>query len=165
MSTVELIVELRRQLAQQGLHAGADTIGWHVHQHHHHITVSRATIYRILKRNGLIEPAPAKKPKAAYVRFAGGITLNRLPKPDPGTTSSLCSSAKGGEHGSKVTAYTGSHAPQSESLTKARSDAVISMKPCSPSSQASCWISSLLAPVNPESRWTRQNPPGGTVIR
>ncbi len=68
-STVDLIVELRRRLTAQGLDAGADTIGWHL-QHHHQVTVSRATIYRILKRHGLIEAAPAKKPKASYIRFA-----------------------------------------------------------------------------------------------
>jgi len=68
-STIELVVELRRQLAAQGLDAGADTIGWHL-EHHHQITVSRATIYRILKRAGLITPAPAKKPRSSYIRFA-----------------------------------------------------------------------------------------------
>src|SRR6476469_3621107 len=41
-TTVELIVQLRRQLTGQGLDAGADTIAWH-RDHHHHITVSRAT--------------------------------------------------------------------------------------------------------------------------
>lgn len=67
-ATVELIVELRRRLAAQGLDAGADTIGWHL-EHHHGIVVSRATIYRTLRRNELIEPAPNKKPKSSYIRF------------------------------------------------------------------------------------------------
>jgi transposase InsO family protein len=68
-STVDLIVELRRRLTAEGLDAGPDTIGWHL-EHHHQVTVSRATIYRTLRRRGLIEPAPAKKPKASYIRFA-----------------------------------------------------------------------------------------------
>jgi transposase InsO family protein len=67
-STVELIVGLRRELAAQGLDAGADTIVWHL-EHHHQVDVSRATIYRVLRRQGLIEPAPKKKPKSSYIRF------------------------------------------------------------------------------------------------
>jgi transposase InsO family protein len=67
-ATVELIIGLRRQLSAQGLDAGADTIGWHL-VHHHHITVSRATIYRILRRANTITPTPAKRPKNSYIRF------------------------------------------------------------------------------------------------
>ena len=67
-STVNLIVQLRRELGAQGLDNGADTIGWHLHEHHR-IDISRATIYRILKRHGLIEPAPKKNPRSAYIRF------------------------------------------------------------------------------------------------
>jgi len=68
-ATVELVLELRRQLAAQGLDAGADTIGWHL-EHHHQLTVSRATIYRIIRRAGLVTAEPKKKPKASYIRFA-----------------------------------------------------------------------------------------------
>jgi len=68
-STVEVIVELRRQLVAQGLDAGADTIGWHL-EHHHQIQVSRATIDRTLRRHGLVTPAPKKRPRSSYVRFA-----------------------------------------------------------------------------------------------
>lgn len=68
MATVELVVELRRQLAADGLDAGADTIAWHL-EHHHHIRLSRATIYRIIRRANLVTPEPKKKPKSAYVRF------------------------------------------------------------------------------------------------
>src|SRR5512145_3235934 len=39
---VELIVELREKLTATGVDAGPDTICWHL-QHHHNITVSRAT--------------------------------------------------------------------------------------------------------------------------
>lgn len=67
-ATVELIIGLRRQLAAQGLDAGADTIGWHL-QHHHHISVSRATIYRIMRRHNLVVDEPKKKPKSSYIRF------------------------------------------------------------------------------------------------
>jgi transposase InsO family protein len=66
--TVELVVNLRRDLTRKGLDAGADTIVWHL-QHHHRITISRATVYRILSRAELITPAPKKKPKSSYIRF------------------------------------------------------------------------------------------------
>jgi len=68
-STVELIVELRRELTAQGLDAGADTIGWHL-ERHHRLRVSRATIDRTLRRQGLVVAAPQKRPRSSYVRFA-----------------------------------------------------------------------------------------------
>ena len=67
-TTVELIVALRRRLSEQGLDAGADTIGWHL-EHHHQLRVSRATIDRTLRRQGLVTPAPQKRPRSSYVRF------------------------------------------------------------------------------------------------
>ncbi|MGV1010758.1 MAG: IS481 family transposase [Dermatophilaceae bacterium] len=67
-ATVELVLELRRQLTCDGLDAGADTIMWHL-QHHHRTTLSRATIYRIIRRANLITPEPRKKPRSSYIRF------------------------------------------------------------------------------------------------
>jgi transposase InsO family protein len=67
-ATVELVVNLRHSLTRQGLDAGPVTIAWHL-QHHHHITLSRATIYRILRRAELVAPEPKKKPRSSYVRF------------------------------------------------------------------------------------------------
>jgi transposase InsO family protein len=67
-STVDLVLRLRKQLAEAGLDAGADTIGWHL-QHHHGIRVSRATINRILVRAGAVSAEPAKRPKSSYLRF------------------------------------------------------------------------------------------------
>ena len=67
-ATVELVVRLRKQLTEAGLDAGADTIGWHLH-HHHHTALSRATINRILLRAGAITPDPSKRPKSSYIRF------------------------------------------------------------------------------------------------
>jgi transposase InsO family protein len=66
--TVELVLRLRKQLSESGLDAGADTIGWHL-AHRHRITLSRATIHRILTRAGQVIPEPAKRPKASYLRF------------------------------------------------------------------------------------------------
>jgi transposase InsO family protein len=67
-STVELIVRLRRELTGQGLDAGPHTIAWHLAEHHQ-LQVSVASIWRTVKRAGLVTPEPKKKPKAAYVRF------------------------------------------------------------------------------------------------
>jgi transposase InsO family protein len=65
----ELITELRKDLAGQGLDAGPHTIAWHL-DHHHHVRVSAATISRYLARAGLVTPDPAKRPKSSYLRFA-----------------------------------------------------------------------------------------------
>jgi transposase InsO family protein len=67
--TVKLVIALRKQLAAQGLDAGADTIVWHL-EHHHQLTVSRATVYRIIRRHNLVVAEPKKRPKASYIRFA-----------------------------------------------------------------------------------------------
>lgn len=67
-TTVEVVLELRRRLTREGLDAGADTIAWHL-QHHHQLTVSRATIYRIVRRADLVVPEPRKKPRSSYIRF------------------------------------------------------------------------------------------------
>jgi transposase InsO family protein len=66
--TVELVLNQRHELTRRGLDAGADTIAWHL-QHHHDVTLSRATIYRIIRRAELITPEPKKKPKSSYIRF------------------------------------------------------------------------------------------------
>ncbi len=67
-ATVELVLRLRKELDEEGLDAGADTIDWHL-THKHSITVSRATINRILVRHGTVTPDPSKRPKSSYIRF------------------------------------------------------------------------------------------------
>jgi transposase InsO family protein len=67
-ATVELVLRLRKQLTDAGLDAGADTIGWHL-THQHRVSVSRATINRILTREGVVTPDPSKRPKSSYIRF------------------------------------------------------------------------------------------------
>jgi transposase InsO family protein len=68
-ATVDLVLRLRKQLTEAGLDAGADTLDWHL-RHRHAITLSRATINRILVRAGAVTPDPAKRPKSSYIRFA-----------------------------------------------------------------------------------------------
>jgi hypothetical protein len=67
-ATVDLVLRLRKQLAESGLDAGADTIGWHL-THRHATTLSRATINRILVRAGAVVPEPKKKPRSSFIRF------------------------------------------------------------------------------------------------
>ena len=50
-ATVGFIIRLRHQLARQGLDAGSHTIAWHLAAQHQ-LTVSEATIWRILKQPG-----------------------------------------------------------------------------------------------------------------
>src|SRR4051812_12245090 len=67
-TTVELVLRLRKELSESGLDAGADTIGWHLRQHHH-IELSRSTINRVLARSGQVVPQPVKRPRSSYIRF------------------------------------------------------------------------------------------------
>ncbi|MEU4290038.1 leucine zipper domain-containing protein [Kribbella sp. NPDC026596] len=71
-ATVERVLALRKQLAEAGLDAGANTIGWHL-LHHHATTLSRATIHRILTRAGAVVPDPGKRPRSSYLRFAAEL--------------------------------------------------------------------------------------------
>jgi transposase len=69
---VDLIVELRQKLTATGLDAGPETIRWHL-EHHHDVSVSRATISRYLTKHGLVVAEPKKKPKSSYIRFAAAM--------------------------------------------------------------------------------------------
>src|SRR3954464_14132930 len=69
---VDLIVRLRKELAEAGLDAGPETIGWHLAHHHGH-QVSRATIGRTLTRQGLVTPDPSKRPRSSYIRFEAAM--------------------------------------------------------------------------------------------
>jgi transposase InsO family protein len=96
---VDLIVEYREKLTATGLDAGPDTICWHL-EHHHGVTVSRATISRYLTRAGLVTSEPKKKPKSSYIRFQAAMpnetwqsdfTHYRLTRPDgrPGADTEI----------------------------------------------------------------------------
>ena len=63
------IIALRVQLSAQGLDAGPVTISWHLEQEGHRAP-STSTIRRILHAAQLITPAPRKRPKSSYRRWA-----------------------------------------------------------------------------------------------
>jgi transposase InsO family protein len=75
-SSIDLIIELREKLSGKGLDNGPHTIAWHL-QHHHGVIVSAATVSRHLHAAGLVLPAPAKRPKASYIRFAAQLPNQR----------------------------------------------------------------------------------------
>ena len=69
---VELVVNLRAELAGQGLDAGPHTICWHLAQRHQ-IEVSPSTVRRRLAELGLVDANPKKRPKSSYVRFEADL--------------------------------------------------------------------------------------------
>jgi len=88
--TVEVILALRQELVAAGHDAGADTLRWHLDQRHQ-LTVSRATIHRILVRAGVVTASPRKRPRSSYIRFEAeqpnetwqsDFTHYRLTRPD-----------------------------------------------------------------------------------
>ncbi len=66
----DLIVELRKELNDQGLDAGPATIWTHLtSQLNAGLVPSESTIWRILTRRGFITPDPSKAPKHSYRSF------------------------------------------------------------------------------------------------
>jgi transposase InsO family protein len=72
------IVELRKDLSDLGLDAGAQTIAVHLRRRHPDVTLpSTATIWRILTRRGFVTPQPHKRPRSSYVRFEADMPNER----------------------------------------------------------------------------------------
>jgi len=70
------IVALRKELADQGLDAGAHTIAYHL-ERRGIPPPSVATIWRVLSRRGFITPQPQKRPKASSIRFCAEMPNER----------------------------------------------------------------------------------------
>jgi len=68
----DAIVALRKELAEAGLDAGAETIAWHLRQRASSAP-SVATIWRILSRRGFVSPQPHKRPRSSWHRFAADL--------------------------------------------------------------------------------------------
>jgi transposase InsO family protein len=68
---VERILQIRKELTGRGLDAGPHTIAWHLAQEQ--ISVSTATVSRILTRHGAVVPDPAKRPRSSYRRFEADL--------------------------------------------------------------------------------------------
>jgi transposase InsO family protein len=68
----DAIVALRKELAEAGHDAGAETIAWHLKQRSG-TSPSVATIWRILSRRGFVTPQPHKRPRASWRRFQADL--------------------------------------------------------------------------------------------
>jgi transposase InsO family protein len=62
------IVALRKELADEGLDAGAYTIHYHLSKRLTAVP-SVATIWRVLRRRGFATPQPHKRPRSSWIRF------------------------------------------------------------------------------------------------
>ena len=69
---VKEIVRLRRELTAQGHDAGAETIAYHLCQDIGDIP-SLSTIWRILRREGLVVPQRQKRPNCSKLRFEADL--------------------------------------------------------------------------------------------
>jgi transposase InsO family protein len=65
----DLIVTLRKELVDDGLDAGPETIKWHLDAAGIDAPTT-STIWRILKRRGFVDPNPNKAPYKTWTRFA-----------------------------------------------------------------------------------------------
>ena len=65
---VRAVVSLREQLLSQGHDCGAQTIAYHLAQELDSVP-SISTIWRILRREGLVAPQPQKRPRSSLIRF------------------------------------------------------------------------------------------------
>jgi transposase InsO family protein len=66
------IVALRANLLDQGLDAGALTIHWHLARRHGAVPAV-SSVWRVLKRRGLVTAQPQKRPRSALVRFQAAL--------------------------------------------------------------------------------------------
>jgi transposase len=66
------IVLLRKQLAEEGLDAGAVTIHWHLGRRHDDVPLV-SSIWRVLTRRGCVVPQPKKRPRSSVIRFAAAL--------------------------------------------------------------------------------------------
>jgi transposase InsO family protein len=62
------VLKLRRELVSAGFDGGPQTILHHLDGRVAHLP-SAATVWRILKRHGLITPQPHKRPRSSFIRF------------------------------------------------------------------------------------------------
>ncbi len=70
--TINAIVAVRTQLHAEGHDAGPATIAYHLADRVENVP-SRATIWRILKREGLIIAEPQKRPASSLIRFEADL--------------------------------------------------------------------------------------------
>ena len=71
------IVRLRGELTRAGFDAGAATIHYHLTAKGLEHVPSVSTVWRVLKRRGLVNPQPHKRPRSSWVRFEASLPNER----------------------------------------------------------------------------------------
>ncbi len=71
-ATEHEIVRLRGRLLRGGLDGGALTIHWHLTRRHG-TAPSVSSIWRVLRRRGLVTPEPHKRPRSSFIRFEAAL--------------------------------------------------------------------------------------------
>jgi transposase len=66
------VLQLRRDLSAAGHDAGPHTIAAHLAREHG-ASPAPSTIWKILKRHGLITEQPRKRPRSSYLRFQADL--------------------------------------------------------------------------------------------
>jgi transposase InsO family protein len=66
------IVAIHKELAGDGLDAGAATVHYHLAQRHRH-PPSVSTVFRVLKARGFVTLQPQKRPKSSFIRFVADL--------------------------------------------------------------------------------------------
>jgi transposase InsO family protein len=74
---IATVLRLRQELLAAGHDAGPQTISHHVAARLAQPPPSRSTIWRILRRHGLITPQPHKRPRSSFVRFEASLPNER----------------------------------------------------------------------------------------
>jgi transposase InsO family protein len=72
----DTIVALRKDLTDQGLDAGAETIRYHLALRRGEVP-SVSTIWRVLRRRGFVTPQPHKRPRSSFIRFEARLPNER----------------------------------------------------------------------------------------
>lgn len=72
VEVVEAIVALRNQLEGEGHDCGAATIAYHLAGQIDQVP-SVSTIWRVLRREGLVSPQPQKRPRSSLIRFCAEL--------------------------------------------------------------------------------------------
>jgi transposase InsO family protein len=70
------IVALHKELAGDGLDAGAGTVHYHLAKRHR-AAPSVSTVFRVLKARGFVTVEPQKRPKSSYIRFEAALPNER----------------------------------------------------------------------------------------
>jgi len=66
------IVALHKELADDGLDAGAQTVHYHLAKRHKR-PPSISTVFRVLKARGFVTLQPQKRPKSSFIRFCADL--------------------------------------------------------------------------------------------